>query len=445
MLNNIFAIISTANLTFNSLNSCIFLLFFNFALVNYPLFLARRLSLASGKHKSSPAVAVAIISVAISVAVMIASIAIVLGFKKEIREKVVGFNGHITLFRVPTSEDDDNLITLTPELKSQLEAIPFITDFSVTASIPAIFKTSDDFKGVYLRGLQGNLTNNYLKKNLEEGYIPDFGEDSTKNEILISRTIADKLLLKLGDKIDTYFISDDIRVRKLKIAGVYNTHFDQYDDVLIYGSMVLISQLADLPENTGTYIVIDTNDFDGIAENTFILQNILNQPALQGDSSTFYKSDNVLSQGRGFFSWLSLLDTNVAVIITLMIIVGCVTLTSGMLIIILERRKLIGLMRALGANTSGIRKVFIYMALKIALIGIMIGDIFIILFLYFQDKYHFLHLDADSYYIDFVPVDLTPLPIILVNIGVMIIAYFVLVLPSRFVGKISPAESLMRE
>lgn len=413
--------------------------------MNYPIFLARRLSLASGTRKSSPAVTVAIISVAISVAVMIASLAIVLGFKKEIREKVVGFNGHITLYKIPASEYDDNLITLTPTLSSQLDSISFVKDYTVTASLPAIMKTAEDFKGVYLRGLDGDLLSKYLKKNLETGYIPDYTSDSCRNDILISRITANKLNLKEGDKIDTYFMSDDIRVRKLEIAGIFNTHFDQYDDILIYGSMPLISQLANIPKHSGTYIVIETDNFDNITENTFILQDILNQAALRGESNTFYKSDNVLSQGRGYFSWLSLLDTNVAVIISLMMIVGCVTLISGMLIIILERKNFIGLMRALGAKTSGIRSVFIYMALKIAFIGTFIGDIIVIIILYLQEKYHFIHLDADSYYIDFVPVDLNIITIILVNIGVIAIAYLVLVLPSRFVGKISPAESMVKE
>ena len=412
--------------------------------MNYPLFLARRLSLASNGRKNSPAVTVAIISVAVAVAVMIASIAIVLGFKQEIRNKVVGFNGHISLYKIPASEEDNNLITLTPELKSSLDSVSFVTDYSVVAAIPAILKTADDFKGVYLKGMQAKETARYLASNLEEGYIPDYSVDSLKNLILISRITANKLKLKSGDKIDTYFMSDDIRVRRLEVAGIFNTHFDQYDDLLIFGAMPLVEQLGNIPEETGTYVMIYTNNFDTIEENTFILQDALNQKALKGESDTYYRADNVLSQGRGFFSWLSLLDTNVAVIIILMMIVGCVTLISGMLIIILERKKFIGLMRALGADTSKIRNVFIYIALKIALMGIIIGDVCILIFLYCQDKYHFIQLDAESYYIDFVPVHLPAYIVLALNGGVLLITYLVLVLPSRFVGKISPAESMVR-
>lgn len=412
--------------------------------MNYPLYLARRLSLGNGGKRMSPAVTVAIIAIAISVAVMIASIAIVLGFKKEIREKVVGFNGHISISRLPNSETDNNLITINPILEGILGVYPFVTEYTVQASIPAILKTPEDFKGVYLRSLSGDNAVNYIKSNLEEGEVPDYSDEEQKNKIVISRIAANQLKLNTGDKIETYFITDDIRVRKLEIAGIYNSHFDQYDDVMIFGAMPLVEQLGNLPANTGTYVVLQTDDFDRIEEYTNKLQELFNQSMAMGATDSYYRTDNVLYQGRGFFSWLSLLDTNVVVIIILMMIVGCVTLVSGMLIIILERKKFIGLMRALGANTHKIRNVFIYMAVKIAFIGIAIGDVLMIVFLYCQEKYHFLHLDADAYYIDFVPVYLPGWIVVALNAGVLVVTYLVLVLPSRFVGKISPAESMLR-
>lgn len=412
--------------------------------MNLPFYLAGKLSLGNGGNKISPAVTVAIVAIAISVAVMIASLAIVLGFKNEIRDKVVGFNGHLSLFRIPTSEEDDNLITVSPFLKNILDNSPFVKEYTYVASIPAILKTNDDFKGVYLRGLQGEKSIEYIGKNLEEGVIPDYSQEDSKNKIIISRIAANQLKLKVGDKIETYFISDDIRVRKLEIEGIFNSHFDQYDDVLIFGSMALVAQLGNLPENTGTYIIINTDSFDNIQDYTNELQYLLNDAVAKGESDAFYRLDNVLNQGRGFFSWLSLLDTNVIVIIILMMVVGCVTLVSGMLIIILERKKFIGLMRSLGANTSKIRNVFIFMAVRIASIGIAIGDILILFLLYYQDKYHFLKLDPDAYYIDFVPVYLSGYMVVALNVGVLIVTYFVLVLPSRFVAKISPAESMER-
>ena len=414
--------------------------------MNYPFFLARRLSLATNGRKNSPAVTVAIIAVSVSVAVMVAAIAIVLGFKEEIRNKVIGFNGHITIYKIPINEEDDNLITLTPQLCASLDSLSFVTNYSLAAALPAVFKTKEDFKGIYLKGIGGSAISTYLSNNLEEGIVSDFesSTDSLKNKILISRQTANNLLLNIGDKIDTYFMSDDIRVRRLEIGGIYNTHFDQYDNILAFGNINLVSQMGNIPENTGTYIIVYTDNFDKIDEYTFLLQDALNKSALKGESDDWYRTDNVLSQGRGFFSWLSLLDMNVIVIIILMMIVGCVTLVSGMLIIILERKKFIGLMRAMGAPAKKIRNVFIFMAIKISLFGILIGNLVVLTFLGLQHKYHFIKLDADSYYIDYMPVSISIWMIIFLNLGVLLITYLVLVLPARFVGKISPAESIIR-
>ena len=413
--------------------------------MNYPLFLASRLSLSSNGKKNMPAVTVAIIATALSVAVMITSVAIVLGFKNEIRNKVVGFNGHISLFKVPLNEEDDNLLELNENLKTLLEETPFVTDYSIQASLPAILKTNDDFKGVYLKGLNGKESLDYIARNLESGEVPDYSIEDNKDKILISKLAKNQLLLSQGDKIDTYFITDDIRVRRLEIAGIFNTHFEQYDDVLIFGSPALVSQLGSINSDQGTYLLLYIDNFDKIEEYTGLLQERLNNAYMSGEIKDIYKTDNVLSQGRGFFSWLSLLDTNVIVILILMLTVGSVTLISGMLIIILQRKKFIGLMRALGARKSKIREVFIYMALKITVYGLCIGNSLILVFLFLQQKYHFLKLNADSYYIDFVPVHIPPLAIISLNIGVLIITYLVLVLPSRFVGKISPAETIQRD
>lgn len=175
------------------------------------------------------------------------------------------------------------------------------------------------------------------------------------------------------------------------------------------------------------------------------LQQKLNEAVADGRIYRFYKTDNVLSQGIGYFSWLSLLDTNVVVVLVLMMIVGCITLISGMLIIIIEKKRFIGTMKALGAPTGKVRKVFVYLAVRIALWGILIGNLIMVTLLVVQEKTHIVPLDAESYYIDFVPVSLSPLHIVLLDVGVVVITYFVLILPSRFVARISPAETMRYE
>lgn len=413
--------------------------------MNYPLFIARRLSLSGSGRRKAPAVSVAITAIALSVAVMLASIAIVFGFKKEIRDKVVGFNGHITLYSTPTEMDDDNILTLTPSLKSLLNETNFITDYSLQAAIPAILKTHNEFKGVYLKGLNSEITTSFISRNLENGNVPDYSKEENKNKILISQAAARQLRLKVGDTIDTYFISDDVRVRRLEIAGIFNSHFDQYDDVMVFGALPLIQQLGQINADQGTYLQITTDNFDALEENTFQLQQTINKALAEGEIFKLYRTENVLNQGAGFFSWLNLLDTNVSVVLVLMMIVGCVTLVSGMLIIIIEKKRFIGIIRSLGAPTSKVRRIFIYLSMKIAFIGLVIGNVLMISILIFQQKYHFIPLDADSYYIDFVPVELTVPSILILNGCVLLVIYCVLILPAGFVSKISPSETMKTE
>lgn len=413
--------------------------------MNYPLFIARRLSLSSSGKRQAPAVAVAVAAVALSVAVMIASVCIVLGFKQEIRNKLVGFNGHISLYASPLNPDDDNIVTLIPSLRQSLDSLSFIKEYSLQVAAPAILKTDTDFKGVYLKALSGDMTSGFLVENLDEGELPDFSDSGSNNKVVISRTAANQLGLKTGDKINTYFITDDIRVRKLEITGIFNTHFDQYDNVLAFGSPTMVRKIGELDDNQGTYLQIITDDFDKIQDYTYQIQTHLNRALADGQLFRHYKTENVINQGIGYFSWLELLDTNVVVVLILMMIVSCITLISGMLIIIIEKKRFIGMMKSLGAPTSKVRLVFVYLAIRIAILGMIIGNVVMIALMYLQDHTHFLHLDPESYYIDFVPVEMYWPGILFLNFGVIVVTYLVLILPSRFVAGISPAETLRSE
>lgn len=413
--------------------------------MNYPLYLAKRLSLSSDSRHSSPAIRVAVTAVALSVAIMLAAIAIVLGFKREIRDKVIGFNSHITLYAIPSGPEDSNLITLTPTLKTILDSQDYITDYSLEASIPAILKTSDNFKGVYLKSMRGESLKKFLASNIEEGKLPDYSKKGSEMKIVISRKAADQLNLKAGDKIDTYFMSGTIRVRRLEIAAIFNSHFDTYDNVFIYGDLPLIQNLGEVSRKQGTSLTITTNNFNNLEENANRLTATLNEALASGLLYKYYRVDNALNQGAGYFRWLSLLDTNVIVVLVLMTIVACATLISGMLIIILDKKSFIGLIRSMGATIKNVRRVFIYMAVRVALTGLLIGNILMLAILWAQDKWHFLPLDADSYYIDFVPVEINWQSIVILNVATIAVIYFCLILPSWFVAKISPAETMRYE
>lgn len=413
--------------------------------MDYSVYVAGRISAAKSGGARNPAVGVAVAAVAISVAVMLLSVAIVLGFKGEIRDKVVGFNSHLTVYPKLTENDPENVVTLNADLINLLRDVPFVKDYNLQGAIPAVLKTSNDFKGIYLKGTSGEDSKQFLKRNLVYGNIPEFRNDTDNNKVVLSQKASIQLGLSCGDKIDTYFISDDVRVRRLEIDGIFNTHFDQYDDVLAFGSLGLVQKLGSIKSNQGTYIQVLTDNFNNVARYSAQLQQTLDKAYESGRVSRQFRVDNVLMQGAGFFSWLALLDTNVVVIIILMLVVGIVTLVSGLIIIILEKKRFIGIMRAMGASTYGVRKIFLLLALRVAIYGMLIGNAVALALMFVQERTHFMPLDADSYYIDFVPVRINFLWIAVINAGVLIVTYLSLIMPSRFVAKISPAETMRGE
>lgn len=416
-------------------------------------FIARRLSLSSGGGHTSPAVRVAIAAVALSVVVMMGAIAIVIGFKEEITRKVAGFNPHIQLSAYnPTqfteegvtvkSDNYDNIVTLTPTLKSILNQTPGINDFALQASIPAILKTSDDFKGIYLKSLTGKSLTDFISSSLTQGSIPDYTSDSTVNSIIISKNTADQLNLKAGDPIDTYFISDQLRVRPLRVAAIFDSHFDSYDDNFGFGSLSLIQNLGQLSSAKGTSVSLTVDNLDNVDDIATDLSGRLIKAYSDGEIYRLYLTESVSKTGASYFQWLDMLDMNVIVVLILMTIVSCVTLCSGMLILMADKSRFIALMNALGAHKSQISRVFLLLATKITIYGLVIGDAVSVLILYMQSKYHFLPLDPDSYYIDFVPVRLSLFSFITLNLCVLVIIFCSLYIPAHFASKKAPARIL---
>lgn len=412
--------------------------------MNYPLYIARKLALGSDGRKSSPGVKVAVAAIALSVAVMSASIAIVLGFKREIRDKVTGFTSHITM-TIDPQPGEDNVLTLTPTLRKILDSQSYIADYALQTSIPVILKTPTDFKGVFLKNLDDNGVRNFIKENIIVGRMPDYSADSARNHVVLSRLAASQLGLNQGDRLDCYFINDDVKTRRLTVAAIYDSHFDAYDDLMLYGSRQLTDAFSGLKANQGSSLLISVRDFGRLDESTASLRNTLDRAMSDGTLYRHYDLENAHVAGANYFHWLSMLDTNVAVVLTLMMVVGCVTLISGMLTIILDKKRFIGLMKALGAPTSRLRRVFVYLAMRVALIGMVLGNALIIAFLLIQDKTHFLKLDASSYYIDFVPVQIDWTAIALLNAAVLAVVYLVLIFPTRIVAGITPASTLKAE
>lgn len=423
-----------------------------------PFYLARRLSLSSGSGRLSPAVVVSTVAVALSVAVMILALSIVVGFKREITGRVTGFNSDLTLYAHVTSADGvaDPSVTLTPTLQLMLAELPYVEEASLQLNIPSILKTKDDFKGVYLKAFSGRDIGRFVEASLEEGDTSEAwrrggvdamykGVSLGDSAVWISRITADKLRLKTGDVIPAYFMTDRIQVRKLKVAGIYNSHFDDYDDNFAFASLSMIQKIASLSQSQGTGISVSVDDFDNVEAYAQDLRQQLSMALGNGMIYRPLRVESARDSGAGYFHWLSMLDINVWVVLTLMTAVACITLISGMLIIMTDKVRFIALMSALGARRRQLSRVFVLLAVRVAAVGMLLGDAVALAIIMLQDKYRFLPLDPESYYIDFVPVAMPWAAFLLMNVGVILVAWLMLILPSRYVGKVSPVRVLTRE
>lgn len=307
-----------------------------------------------------------------------------------------------------------------------------------------ILKTDSDFLGVAFKGIAQEYDTTFIHQNMVEGYIPKFSDESSKQKIVISRTIADQLGLRVGGRVFAYFINNnDVRVRRYTIAGIYQTNLTMFDKVTVltdfYSAVKLNGWEAD--QATGAELILD--DFNRMDEVEDILVKKVNRTTDHYGET--YSSATIRNLYPQIFSWLDLLDLNVWIILALMISVAGFTTISGLLIIILERTNMIGLMKALGARNSSVRHTFLWFAVFIIGRGMLIGNILGIGFILIQHFFGLVKLDPATYYVSTVPVEVNIPIFLLINIVMLAISVFVLIAPSYIVSRIHPARSMRYE
>lgn len=415
-------------------------------ILNLELFIARKIYFGGGiKQKvSSPAIKIAVAGIALGLAAMVLSVCIVVGFKKEIRDKVIGFGSHIQITNFGNNMSYDvNPIRMTDSLAVALENNSNIKHIEVFATIPGIIKTDTEFQGVMLKGVGADYDWTFFKQNMLKGDILHKSDTSTVNQAIISKYIADRLELKLGDSFITYFIQDPIKARKFEITGIYSTNFEDYDKLFIVTDINIVQRLNGWSKDQVSGIELTLKDYDRLAE---VKNDLFYQMAgsHDGDGQALY-TRSIEEMNPMIFSWLSLLDMNVWVIIILMLAVSGFTMISGLLIIILERTNMIGILKALGARNFRIRKVFLYISSFLILKGMLWGNVIALGICVLQKLFGIIKLDPATYYVSEMPVDINPLYIILINIGALLISLAMMIGPSYLIARISPAKSIKFE
>lgn len=407
--------------------------------MNLEYFIAKRL-IVSKSYKSSvssPIIKIAILAIALSILMMVMSVATGVGLQQKIREKISAFNGHVIV-----SNYDDNQSQVTAEpidtrvlTASQLKKNSFITHVQPIITKGALIRTETDVEGIIFKGVDASYQWKNLKEFLVDGKIPTYKEGAI-NEVLISQFLANRLNLKVGNSFNTFFMKAQGKlpsVRKFKIAGIYNSGFQEFDSSYIIGNIEHLQRINKWqPNQIGAYeIFID--DFSKLEEDAKEIYKTI---------PPTFNSVSISEKYFSVFEWLKLFDFNILVILIIMIGVATINMVVALLVLILERTQLIGMLKALGASNWSVRKIFLYNAAHLISRGLIWGNGIAIVLLVLQKKFEIIKLNPESYYVSSAPVDINLLHILLLNVGTILICVLVLLIPSYLITKISPIKAL---
>jgi lipoprotein-releasing system permease protein len=380
-------------------------------------------------------VRIAIVGIMLGLGVMILSMAVIRGFKQEIREKMRGFAGDIQIFKYDLNDSYENSPFLAdPNFEKKALATKGITRLMPFATKPGIIRAQDEIEGVVLKGVDKNYDWTFFKKIMVAGKVIDFTDSvAAQKQIMVSQLTADRLKLKVGDNLMMYFVQEPLRKRKFTICGIYSSGVEEVDKVYVVGALSLIQRLNDwAPNQIGGY-EIRVNNFDKLTYISGYIDDVL---------PTKLKLYTIVETYPTIFEWLSLLDTNTEVMLILMTLVAVINMISALLIMILERTAMIGIFKAMGASNWSLQKIFLFNAFYLVSVGMVLGNLFGFGFGYFQSVTHLFKLDPASYYMSFVPVQFNWQDDIMINAGTLIICFLVLIIPSMLVMKISPVKAI---
>lgn len=405
--------------------------------MNFEFFIASRIVSKSKANFSGPIVRLSVISVALGLSVMIISVAIVTGFQKQIRDKVIGFGSHITIngFQVSSSYEPAPVSMNQPFYRSP-EPMPGISHIQVYAAKAGIIKTEDQIEGVILKGVGSDYDWSFFKEKIIEGNTLQVIDTAATNDVIISRSLASRLKLKAGDPLRMYFIiSDEMqpRGRKFNIIGIFETGLEEFDRLYVIGDIHHIRNLNKWKDDEvgGFEVMID--DFDRIDE---IGQQIYSVIGYDLDLKTIKQLQPQI------FEWLSLQDMNVIVIIVVMLLVSGITMISTLLILILEKTNMIGILKAFGSQNRSIRKIFLYNAVYIVGRGLLWGNVIALALCFLQLKTGLIKLNQESYYISVVPVNLQLSHFLIINAGTLLVCTLMLIIPTYIITRISPVRAI---
>ncbi len=404
--------------------------------MNFPRFIAARLRRRTEQRLfSSTVTRIGIASIAIGLAVMILAFSVLFGFKGTIQEKLFSLSAHLKVTRYTLNQSyEETALPRQSKLSESYQNLSLIRHLQMVAHKAGILKTPDNLQGVLFKGVGNDFDWNIFQQNLVEGKLPDFKSDtSDSKQVIISRSIANQLQLKTGDGVVIYFIQNPPRPRKLKVTGIYETGLEELDKQLIIGDLRLVQKLNGWgPDTVGGYEIF-VKDFSRIQEAKAQVVKVL-EP--EQDLRT------VIDEYLPLFDWLSLLDRNLTVFLTLILFVASFNMVSVLLVLIMERISMIGLLKALGSSNWQIRRIFLWQGVSMILKGLLIGNVVGIGLCLLQKKYRLFPLDPENYYMSYVPIEINWTVTLLLNIAILLLVTLVLILPTFIIARMKPVSAI---
>ena len=416
------------------------------SLINTELFIARRIFMTKGTTRkfSESIVSFAVFGIAFGLFVMILSVAIVTGFKKEVRNKVIGFGSHIQLVNFDSNSSYETVpVSKDQKWLQEIKNMKGVKNIQSFATKPGIVKTDEEIHGIVLKGVGSDFDWSFFKDNLVEGKLFSVSDTGRTDDVLISKQIALLLKLKVGDPLYTYFLNDETKaqkMRKFRICGIFSTSLEEFDRLFVLADISHVRKLNDWKPDQISGFEIAIKDFDDLDK---ITQNIRRLTlSYSKDNESVLRPVTITSKYPQIFDWLNLLDMNVWIILGLIILVAGFNMVSGLLILILERTTMIGVLKAVGSENWSIRKIFIYLSSFLILKGMFWGNVAGIAFCLIQAKFGIFQLDPGSYYLDTVPINLKITHLLMLNAGTIVVTLLMLLVPSWYISRIEPDKAI---
>lgn len=413
--------------------------------MNLPFLIARRMEQSSPENKPGVMERIAVVSVALSVAVMILAVAVMLGFKREVTRKMTGFAAHVTLTDIRGVEAlDSEPVHRTPHLEGLIRETEGFVSMAPYALRGGIVRTADAVEGVLLKGVDTSYDWTFFREWLVAGQLPRIADTIRTKDVLLSRSMADHLALGVGDRIEMLFVESGEQPRRdrFKVSGIYSSGMEEMDAVAMT-DLRNVQRLADWGRDAVSGYEIFTADLDDAPGYARRLGRTLLYDEADGTANLAVTS--VMERYPGIFDWLRAHDVNAAVVIVIMLVVAFFNMTSALLILVLERTRMIGLLKALGMRNGPLRRIFLYRAAFIALRGLVWGNAAGLAVCFIQQWFHVVKLNAEGYLLSEVPVALGWGWWLLLNAGFTAAILLLLLFPACIISSVKPDESIRYE